>query len=71
MSAVRQLDGPYRERVRDALGDPAAGRRAQFRPDTVERMLREPGVTRTPGWNALWQPALLHTRLQKVEDLAR
>jgi asparagine synthase (glutamine-hydrolysing) len=70
--AIRQLDGPYRERVRDALCDPAAKRRGLFRPDTVERMLREPNATRTTlGSNALWQLALLEMWLQKMEDLAR
>jgi asparagine synthase (glutamine-hydrolysing) len=70
--AIRQLDGPYLERVREALTDPAAKRRGLFRPDTVERMLREPNVTRTTlGSNALWQLALLEMWLQKVEDTAR
>ena len=70
--AIRQLDGPYLERVRDALTDPAAKRRGLFRPDAVERMLREPNVTRTTlGSNALWQLALLEMWLQKVEDQAR
>jgi asparagine synthase (glutamine-hydrolysing) len=32
-------------------------------------MLREPDAARTTlGSNAVWQPALLETRLQKVED---
>jgi asparagine synthase (glutamine-hydrolysing) len=70
--AIRQLDGPYLERVREALTDPAAKRRGLFRPDAVERMLREPNVTRTTlGSNALWQLALLEMWLQGVEDLAR
>ncbi|HST97360.1 MAG TPA: N-acetylglutaminylglutamine amidotransferase [Geodermatophilus sp.] len=70
--AIRQLDGPYRERVRDALSDPAAKRRGLFRPETVERMLREPNAIRTTlGSNALWQLALLEMWLQKMEDLAR
>jgi asparagine synthase (glutamine-hydrolysing) len=70
--AIRQLDGPYLERVRDALSDPAAKRRGLFRPETVERMLREPNAIRTTlGSNALWQLALLEMWLQKVEDLAR
>ena len=69
---IRELDGPYRERARDALSDPAAGRRGLFRPDAVERMLREPNATRaTLGSHALWQLALLEMWLQKVEDLAR
>ena len=70
--AIRQLDGPYLERVREALTDPAAKRRALFRPDAVERMLREPNVTRTTlGSNALWQLALLEMWLQKVDESAR
>ncbi|MDQ1661203.1 MAG: hypothetical protein QOJ68_1183 [Blastococcus sp.] len=67
--AIRQLDGPYLERVREALTDPAAKRRGLFRPDAVERMLRQPNATRTTlGSNALWQLALLEMWLQKVED---
>src|SRR3954462_13312098 len=70
--AIRQLDGPYLERVREALTDPAAKRRALFRPDAVERMLREPNVARTTvGSNALWQLALLEMWLQKVDESAR
>jgi asparagine synthase (glutamine-hydrolysing) len=70
--AIRQLDGPYLERVREAVSDPAAKRRGLFRPETVERMLREPNAIRTTlGSNALWQLALLEMWLQKVEDLAR
>src|SRR5918998_1257579 len=70
--AIRQLEGPYLERVRDALTDPAAKRRGLFRPDVVERMLREPNVTRTTlGSNALWQLALLEMWLQEVEDRSR
>jgi asparagine synthase (glutamine-hydrolysing) len=70
--AIRQLDGPYLERVREALTDPAAKRRGLFRPDAVEAMLREPNATRTTlGSNALWQLALLEMWLQKMEDVAR
>jgi asparagine synthase (glutamine-hydrolysing) len=70
--AIRQLDGPYLERVREALTDPAAKRRGLFRPDTVERMLREPNVTRTTlGSNALWQLAVLEMWLQEMEGRAR
>ena len=66
--AIRQLEGPYLERVREALTDPAARRRGLFRPDTVNAMLREPNATRTTlGSNALWQLALLEMWLQKVE----
>jgi asparagine synthase (glutamine-hydrolysing) len=67
--AIRQLDGPYLERVRDALTDPAAKRRGLFRPDAVDRMLRDPNGTRTTlGSNALWQLALLEMWLQEVVD---
>ena len=67
--AIRQLEGPYLERVREALTDPAARRRGLFRPDTVAAMLREPNATRTTlGSNALWQLALLEMWLQKVES---
>ena len=70
--AIRQLEGPYLERVREALTDPAAQRRGLFRPDAVEAMLREPNATRTTlGSNALWQLALLEMWLQKVEGTAR
>ncbi len=70
--AIRQLDGPYLERVREALTDPAAKRRGLFRPDAVDAMLRDPNATRTTlGSNALWQLALLEMWLQKVEDTAR
>jgi asparagine synthase (glutamine-hydrolysing) len=70
--AIRQLEGPYLDRVREALTDPAAKRRGLFRPDAVEAMLREPNKTRTTlGSNALWQLALLEMWLQKMEDSTR
>lgn len=63
--AIRQLEGPYLERVREALTDPAARRRGLFRPQTVERWLADPNTTRTTlGSNALWQLALLEMWLQ-------
>jgi asparagine synthase (glutamine-hydrolysing) len=63
--AIRQLEGPYLERVREALTDPAAKSRGLFRPDAVERMLRDPNAERTTlGSNALWQLALLEMWLQ-------
>jgi asparagine synthase (glutamine-hydrolysing) len=70
--AIRQLEGPYLERVRAALTDPAAKRRGLFRPDAVERMLRQPNLVRTTlGSNALWQLALLEMWLQEMENRAR
>ena len=64
--AIRQLDGPYLERVRDALTDPAAMSRGLFVPATVERLLADPNTTRTTlGSNALWQLAVLEMWLQE------
>ncbi len=64
--AIRQLDGPYLTRVRDALTDPAARERGLFVPATVDRMLADPNTTRTAlGSNALWQLALLEMWLQE------
>jgi asparagine synthase (glutamine-hydrolysing) len=68
--AIRQLEGPYLQRVRDALLDPAARRRGMFNTATVERMLAAPNETRTTlGSNALWQLALLEMWLQ-AHDVA-
>lgn len=63
--AIRQLEGPYLERVRAALLDPAARSRGLFRTDVVETLLADPNTTRTTlGSNALWQLALLEMWLQ-------
>ncbi len=63
--AIRQLEGPYLERVRAALLDPAAKSRGLFRAGPVEKMLADPNTTRTTlGSNALWQLALLEMWLQ-------
>jgi asparagine synthase (glutamine-hydrolysing) len=65
--AIRQLEGPYLARVREALSDPAARARGLFRPAAVERMLAAPNATRTTlGSNALWQLALLEMWLQAM-----
>jgi asparagine synthase (glutamine-hydrolysing) len=64
--AIRQLQGGYLDRVRDALNDPAARARNLFRREAVEGMLAEPNRTRTTlGSNALWQLALLEMWLQR------
>ena len=63
--AIRQLEGPYLERVQTALTDPAAKRRGLFKGKAVRRMLADPNTTRTTlGSNALWQLALLEMWLQ-------
>ncbi|MCW2805970.1 MAG: hypothetical protein QOF52_335 [Propionibacteriaceae bacterium] len=65
--AIRQLDGPYLERVREALSDPAARQRGLFDQAAADRMLADPNTTRTTlGSNALWQLALLEMWLQKM-----
>ena len=65
--AIRQLEGPYLDRVREALSDPAARSRGLFRPAAVERMLEAPNQTRTTlGSNALWQLALIEMWLQAM-----
>ena len=64
--AIRQLEGPYLERVRDALTDPRARQRGLFDPALVQTLLADPNSTRTTlGSNALWQLALLEMWLQK------
>ena len=66
--AIRQLEGPYLARVRDALTDPAARRRGLFREPAVEAMLAAPNQTRTTlGSNALWQLALIEMWLQGLD----
>ncbi|KQQ27300.1 N-acetylglutaminylglutamine amidotransferase [Frondihabitans sp. Leaf304] len=63
--AIRQLEGPYLEKVREALLDPAAKSRGLFHPATVESMLANPNSARTTlGSNALWQLATLEMWLQ-------
>ena len=63
--AIRQLEGPYLARVREALLDPAALSRDLFDRATVESMLANPNETRTTlGSNALWQLALIEMWLQ-------
>jgi asparagine synthase (glutamine-hydrolysing) len=65
--AIRQLEGPYLERVRAALTDPAARARGLFRPEAVERLLAAPNETRTTlGSNALWQLGLIEMWLQAM-----
>jgi asparagine synthase (glutamine-hydrolysing) len=66
--AIRQLEGPYLDRVRAALTDPAARSRGLFRQEAVDGMLADPNTTRTTlGSNALWQLALLEMWLQSMD----
>ena len=59
------LEGKVLDRVRDALGDPAARERGLFRRDYVRRLLIDPNVALTPlQGNKLWQLALLEMWLQ-------
>ena len=63
--AIRQLQGPMLEKVRDALTSGAARQRGLFRDETVSALLADPNTTRTQlGSNALWQLGLLEMWLQ-------
>ncbi len=63
--AIRHLEGPMLERVREALTDPAARERDLFQAGYVEALLRDPNTPRTTlGANQLWQLALLEMWLQ-------
>jgi asparagine synthase (glutamine-hydrolysing) len=64
--AIRHLEGPFLDRVRDAVTDPAAKARGLFRRDWLDEMLAAPNTKRTNlGSNALWQVALLEMWLQE------
>ena len=63
--AIRHLEGPMLERVRDALHAPAARARGLFRTEYVDALLADPNTPRTTlGANQLWQLALLEMWLQ-------
>ncbi len=64
--AIINLEGPYLERVRDALTDPQAKERGLFDPEYVDLLLADPNRHRTPlGSNQLWQLGLLEMWLQR------
>ena len=64
--ALKHLQGPYLDLVRDALHAPAARDRGLFRPEAVDRLLADPNGQLTPlRGNQLWQLALLEMWLQR------
>jgi asparagine synthase (glutamine-hydrolysing) len=64
--AIRHLEGPFLERVRDAVDAPVAKDRGLVRRDWLDAMLADPNTQRTNlGSNALWQVALLEMWLQE------
>jgi asparagine synthase (glutamine-hydrolysing) len=63
--AIRHLEGPMLEAVREALSAPAARGRNLFRKEYVDALLKDPNTPRTTlGANQLWQLALLEMWLQ-------
>jgi len=63
--AIRHLEGPMLEMVRDALNAPVARTRGLFRREYVDALLADPNTPRTTlGANQLWQIALLELWLQ-------
>ena len=64
--AIRHLEGPFLDRVRDAVTDPVAKARGLVRRDWLDAMVADPNTKRTNlGSNALWQVALLEMWLQE------
>ncbi|SDB83292.1 asparagine synthase (glutamine-hydrolysing) [Raineyella antarctica] len=64
--ALKHLQGPYLDLVRDALGSSAARQRGLFRPEAVDALLADPNGRLTPlRGNPLWQVALLELWLDK------
>ena len=63
--ALKHLEGPYFDKVRDALHAPAAKERGLFQAAAVDRLLADPNGQLTPlRGNQLWQVALLELWLQ-------
>jgi asparagine synthase (glutamine-hydrolysing) len=63
--AIRHLEGPMLQTVREALSAPAARQRNLFRMEYVDALLKDPNTPRTTlGANQLWQLALLEMWLQ-------
>jgi asparagine synthase (glutamine-hydrolysing) len=63
--ALKYLEGPYLELVRDAVCAPEARQRGLFRQEEVDKLLQQPNAELTPlRGNKLWQLALLELWLQ-------
>jgi len=63
--ALKHLQGPYLDLVRDTLHAPEARERGLFRPEAVRHLLDDPNGQLTPlRGNKLWQLALLERWLQ-------
>ena len=64
--ALKYIDGPYLEMVRDALTAPAAKERGLFRGEWLDALFAEPSahITKLRG-SELWQAALLEMWLQE------
>jgi asparagine synthase (glutamine-hydrolysing) len=63
--ALKYLQGPYLDFVRDTLNHPAARQRGLFQRDYVEGLLADPEGALTPKRHSkLWQVALLESWLQ-------
>jgi asparagine synthase (glutamine-hydrolysing) len=70
--ALKHLEGPYLDLVRDALHSSAARDRGLFAPSAVDGMLSEPNGNLTPlRGNPLWQIGLLELWLARHVDGAR
>jgi len=63
--ALKYIEGPYLDYVRDALNSQQARQRGLFRRDHLERLMAEPRAHITPlGGSMLWQTGLLELWLQ-------
>jgi asparagine synthase (glutamine-hydrolysing) len=63
--ALKYIEGPYLDLVREVLTAPAARERGLFRPDYLERLFAEPTEHITPlRGSELWQAAVLEMWLQ-------
>ncbi len=63
--ALKYIEGPYLEYVREALTGPTARQRGLFKPDYVEELLADPKGHITPlRGSKLWQVAVLELWLQ-------